>query len=808
MDISAVHLTIKNIAQMEEKDFKIKADNLISNFIECIEYMNSLSYDEFRDLYYEIFNIISSSEQRFTCIFICSYIKIDNAAKNIKYFENNIDQEPTGHIEDGTKLYKEVASHHNGQLRFANFNTATFPDITKRAYLDILEMVNASIKNRNPYRESADLVTNLALLSIARVGGIKFDELCVVYAQFLSYIELLAEVGEHQAARDALEELFLASKHDHIYYCGLIAKFALAIKQNRNFEALFILILAYAEIKKVGTVHKHFLYTFKISIAQLLRNLQFYDLAKNIFKEILAVLELEDYNSQQAWNSLFACRVSEKDNTVIQEVENYLHTNIEKILAFANNSSRPWIALLCAIKEIFNYDSVSLTKFLEIFDRTMSPEDRTSFYDLIGFGNDIKKSLTININNIYKSRRSNDISAQMKSIEPIIRKAKKAGLENNNADLLLISTFAQTIHLATQTLDTNDGTITIKASDEKSEHTPAEIFCDKFYAVSKNIDILLINSYENIIFCATFTENKANVHKNICSVESLNLWVSNNLGQLGFEESRKKNGRIEGFELYWQEESERIQKALPEFILKSASIQGECLILSDVETLKFPVNLIRDESGYISQKHPVSIVLPSLFHRDRYLHSTTPSINLYAPAPKNRDLTVDMGLSALENELTSYLSKEATRASNDLQNSDDSSNPNIAIFIGHGSREGDRFKGISFGDDGLLLPFEFARLCLSEIVILFVCHAGFSSNMVFNIDSFSIAKELISRGARHVIAPAWPLNVKLTCPWIKTFISQIESGKTVSESCFLANAELREKFKIESAWAAMHHYQG
>ena len=160
-----------------------------------------------------------------------------------------------------------------------------------------------------------------------------------------------------------------------------------------------------------------------------------------------------------------------------------------------------------------------------------------------------------------------------------------------------------------------------------------------------------------------------------------------------------------------------------------------------------------------------------------------------------------MGIEIIKNEIGSYLNNK-NQSNNELDNS------KIAIFIGHGYREGDKFKGVSFGNDKLLLPFEFARVCLSEIIVLFVCHAGFSSNMIFSIDSFSLAKELIYRGARHVIAPAWPLNIKLTGPWIKTFIHQIEDGKTISDSCFLANAKLKELFKVESAWAAMHHYQG
>ena len=282
-------------------------------------------------------------------------------------------------------------------------------------------------------------------------------------------------------------------------------------------------------------------------------------------------------------------------------------------------------------------------------------------------------------------------------------------------------------------------------------------------------------------------------------MDSIKSWVDNELYKLGFNESRKINGVIEWYEIFWKEESDKIRESLPPLVLNSINIQNECLIFLDVNTLNFPINLIRDSSGYISSKFPMTIMLPSLLQRGLYSHKKNPCVNLFSS--DENELTIARGIDLIKTEIEQYLSSKS-------ENENKENNPNITIFIGHGNREGDKFKGISFGVDDLMLPYEFARICSDEVVVLFVCHAGFSSNMNFNIDSFSIAKELISRGARHVIAPAWPLNIKLTGPWIKSFIDNIIDGKSISESCFFANAKLKDIFKIESAWAAMHHYCG
>lgn len=800
MDILTVRKIMKNIAQMDDDAFKIEIESLVDDFIESITYLNTLPYNDFIDIYYELFEIALAGELRFTKLFLCVYNKIYTKSPPIRYFENSHDNEITDLSGEGLQLYKDFISTNNSQLRFASFDLSKFPNISKNAYREIIELIKYSLNKETSFLTDVDYVSTMGMLSIARVGAIKYDELCEIYAYFLSYIELITQIGDPQRARDSLEELIIASKYDSIYYCGIIAKLALSVKQRRNFESLFILIFAFLEINKIKIVHKHFFYIFKLSTAQLFRNIHLYKFAYNTFKDIFSTFELDDYTSQQVWNSYFSCKLSEKDETVIQEVENYLHANIENLLKCARNSNRPWIALLCAIRDIFNYDSQTLSMFLTIFDRTMSPEERTQFYDLIGFGGNLRQSLILNINNIYKSRRSDDIAAHLKSIEPIVNRAIKSGLNTNDPDMLLMATFAQSLSFPMQKSETGNGElITIMASEDKKEYTFIEDFCKKFYGFARNNNVLLLNSFENSVFCVAYINCDKVIYKNICSLSSIDSWVLNNLGNLGFTESRKRNGMIEGFEVFWKEDSEKIQNSLPQFILDKINIQNKCLIFPDIHVLKFPANFIRDSSGYISSKYPVTIILPSLFHRKEYVHSNTPCVNLYYP--KDHDLTVIRGIEIIKEEIGSYFN-------NKLQNKNEVNNPNIAIFIGHGQREGDKFKGVSFGNDGLLLPFEFARVCLSEIVVLFVCHAGFSSNMLFNIDSFSIAKELISRGARHVIAPAWPLNIILIGPWIKTFIHQIEDGKSISESYFLANTKLKELFKIESAWAAMHHYQG
>lgn len=798
MNAITIRNNIKKIASLNEDDHLSNIESNVQTYISCVEHMAGMRYDEFNNLYNELLEIVSTNEIRFITIFVYAHIKLQNKYHTIVCFEKKESYENSYEATDATLAYYEQFTTKNKYvLRFFINDIAMAPDISESVYKDFLATINYFLHKETAELTDADHVTMLTMLSIARIGALKYGNLEDVYGHFFSYIELITVKGDPQRARDSLEELLIASEHDSLYYCGMFSKFVLAVKQERHFEALFVLNISLPLTSNAQPIHKHFLYIFKLSTAQLFRNIQFHSIATNEFKQILDEMHLNDYQSQQVWNSYFSSRVSEKDNTVIQDAENYLFQNIENILQHSTHSNRPWIALLCAMSDIFNYKSQAMSHFLDIFDRTMDEHSRKSFYNLIGFGDDIKQSLRDNINCIFKSRRANDIAAQLKSISPIVKKALASGINSLDAELLLMATIAQSIPFPVQEVDHVDGLITITASEDTGEHDFLGNLCEKFFLFSKHNHVILTNYHDGYLFYITFRDTDIKIHQTACTTNSIESWISNHLPSLAFEETRKKNGFVEGYELYWEEESNKIQNSLPPVTVNTPP-HDEYFILSSITTLKFPANLIRSYFGYISSACAISILLPSFFQRDPFTSDTNPRVKLYRS--KEQDITLEMAIDTITTSIHNYLSSDGEELAE--------SSPNIVFFVGHGTREGDRFKGVSLGDEGILLPFEFARICNSEIIVLFVCHSGFSSNMLFGIDSFSLAKELIDRGARHVIAPSWPLNIKLTGPWAKAFLDRITDGYSVSKSCYFANMELKNIFKIESAWAAMHHYQG
>lgn len=785
---------MRELALLQDTD---EAQSRHKEMISIIESMGVMEYDEFIVLYNELLDIIDTNEIIFTALFLRSFIHFYNEKKTKCFSREPIE---SAYCDSCMAYYEAFCTNREGQLRFFIKDQSSVPEMSNEQYIGFISMVEYRISEQDIPMNDADFVATLATLSICRIGALKYDYLEEVYAHFLSYLELLSARGDNQRARDSLEGLVMASEYDSIKYVGFISKFILAEKQKRNFESLFLLLFAWNSVAKEYLVHEKFFYFLNISTAQLFRNISAIDLSKNAYEYILNNFELDDYSEQQVTHSYLFCILQDNDESVIEKIHNYLNRNLSDILSYGSKSSLPWIALLKGAAQKFPKNKTILACYLEKLYGVLPPDAKNDLLNTLGLGDDVESSLYMNLNNIYKSRRSNDIAAHLKSISPLVNSAIRHAISSSNAKLLLASTVAKTMNSPyVSSRGFKNGVIQTVASDNASTEDFIGKIIGNIEKFSKQTTVASINSLDGSVFATIHGSNGMELSRNICKLPAIDTWVSDKLGELGFNESRKHKGRVEGFELFWEEDSRLIQCELPPFYVSSLAGCPESVFLVSSEVAKFPINLIRTHSDYVSSQMPVSLVMPSFFLEEgrRTIYSTD-DVNLYYP--RHLDPTVEMAIDVIDRNVSDYLTSKTCDIS--------PKQGKISFFVGHGKRVGNKFSGVSFEDDGLLLPFEFARNLVGDIIVLFVCHAGFSANKIFSVDSYSLAKELLEKGAKHVIAPAWPLNIKLTGPWAKTFLDSLSGGETVSRSCFAANMKLKELFMVESAWAAMHHYQG
>jgi hypothetical protein len=57
-----------------------------------------------------------------------------------------------------------------------------------------------------------------------------------------------------------------------------------------------------------------------------------------------------------------------------------------------------------------------------------------------------------------------------------------------------------------------------------------------------------------------------------------------------------------------------------------------------------------------------------------------------------------------------------------------------------------------------------------------------------------MAKRLLARGCRAVVAPTWPLEVSVSAVWLPGFLAEWERSVPVIDACFAANVEERSAF--------------
>ena len=93
------------------------------------------------------------------------------------------------------------------------------------------------------------------------------------------------------------------------------------------------------------------------------------------------------------------------------------------------------------------------------------------------------------------------------------------------------------------------------------------------------------------------------------------------------------------------------------------------------------------------------------------------------------------------------------------------------------------------------------------VVVLFVCSGGRIDKRPGASTTSGLAKQLLARGCRAVVAPPWPLDTSVPPAWSPTFLDRWMAGASVLDACFEANAAARAaRGAVPSADLAMTVY--
>jgi hypothetical protein len=115
---------------------------------------------------------------------------------------------------------------------------------------------------------------------------------------------------------------------------------------------------------------------------------------------------------------------------------------------------------------------------------------------------------------------------------------------------------------------------------------------------------------------------------------------------------------------------------------------------------------------------------------------------------------------------------------------------NLVIVAAHGRivPEG-RFFQVVADEANLRLTSDDLSKALSsvELVILFVCSGGRYDLHPFSNTTVGLARDLLSRGCKTVIASPWPLDARVPSHWLPQFLALWDGGSLVVDANFEAN---------------------
>lgn len=121
----------------------------------------------------------------------------------------------------------------------------------------------------------------------------------------------------------------------------------------------------------------------------------------------------------------------------------------------------------------------------------------------------------------------------------------------------------------------------------------------------------------------------------------------------------------------------------------------------------------------------------------------------------------------------------------------------LAVIAAHGGvTEDDRFFQVVADDsDVKFTPGALAgSLAGVGTVVLFVCSGGRIDKHPGANAVLGMAKRLLARGCRAVVAPTWPLEVSVPGVWLPAFLAEWERGAAAIDACFAANTAARSEF--------------
>jgi len=226
-------------------------------------------------------------------------------------------------------------------------------------------------------------------------------------------------------------------------------------------------------------------------------------------------------------------------------------------------------------------------------------------------------------------------------------------------------------------------------------------------------------------------------------------------------------------------------------------LPDNCTVITNISLQKLPPNLFRQDDTFLGLNTGVTLA-PSLgWLSDLPKARKEKKKKFFWVAGESPKSTGIGGLPRIMNEVHPMLEAyDFETISNETLNQG-IHDAACLVMVAHGGLSSDEQFFSIFAEENEEIIANTKSLSAAiagvELVIALSCSAGRVDRHIDKNASVSFITELLTKGCRTVIAPAWPFEVRLTKLWLETFFASFYSGENASTSCFLANSKLAEE---------------
>ncbi len=793
-------------------------DSLKAILKEIIEKISRLELDDFNRARLSVLSILEEYKNSSIALLL---VLVNNAIDSLNgkpLCDEIIPWETQYDLDQIINTYRDCLNEFAGkQIMFSDFalSIELEPTIKKQLLTHLIRMIQ-HINSDFAANKDDNSITSLLLLYF-----IVYD-LCKNYNCLVSFFSLwgalIYNLNIHrmfQLARDLGEETNIRCYNDGVPEFAHLTFFRIYKDQYNLLESLFYYLLyIQAFIKKEVIVRRSFNELLQ-DIFALFRNSGLPYMCDRIYHSAINNLELVDYERQKWELMYFNMQMMRKDKDLPQDVFDYLNKNLENVLNYGGASARPWLTFVLNLKEIYKL-STNIDKFLQraisSFKSCLSC-DENFWIEMITSKNPqlTRKDLIQGIFQEKATRQRIDyVNEIQRLVIPAERLLESIIDENNIEDLLLCFLIVNDSSINFSEQFVPNGTLRPISVNQFSNLNDEKLvnlkdYYEKELPLQENqIAIWLFKSRGNMFYAILHQGHFRSIYPATGWTEKLTRnWVWNKLPKFFFDEPTPvgKNGVIQVRTL--DDISQEIHTNL-EFASIPIPKGFELLFICDLFSSTFPLNLIQNRNHqFLSQLTPVSNILnPDLFiMKDKTKEKLKLPLQLTVWAPLvDSDFTISAIYSMIEEDLKpfspTYITDRFPQKPIQTQ---------INVFIGHGSRGLDGFKAV-FTNNEVSIRRQDRLFGTGQIAVLFICHSGALDKRIFTHQLSALAITLIEMGYQTVLASFWALHMKIPTIWLKSFLSALETGNTVSLATYKANADIRDVFPVPSAWAAMHLY--